>query len=72
MAGPAQEKDVPGIGDWLTDAEYSRPGCLITWYENDAINACFDEEAQLMGENGPCQPNVALPIHLNKPNEGAG
>jgi len=34
-----------------------------------AINACFDEEAQHMGENGPCQPNVALPIHLNKPSK---
>ncbi|MGC2259063.1 MAG: hypothetical protein WA474_21885 [Candidatus Sulfotelmatobacter sp.] len=65
--GQLNEKDVPGIDDWLTDAENSRPGCLITWYENDAINACFDEDAQLMGENGPCQPNVALPIHLNKP-----
>lgn len=61
------EKDVPGIDAWLADAEYSRPGCLITWYENDAINACFDEDAQHMGENGPCQPNVALPIHLDKP-----
>ena len=65
--GQLNEKDVPGIDDWLMDAENSRPGCLITWYENDAINACFDEEAQHMGENGPCQPNVALPIHLNKP-----
>ena len=65
--GQIAEKDVPGVEDWLADAEYSRPGCLITWYENDAINACFDEEAQHMGENGPCQPNVALPIHLNKP-----
>jgi len=65
--GQISEKDVPGIETWLSDAEYSRPGCLITWYENDAINACFDEEAQHMGENGPCQPNVALPIHLNKP-----
>ena len=65
--GQITEKDVPGIDDWLADAEYSRPGCLITWYENDAINACFDEEAQHMGENGPCQPNVALPIPLNKP-----
>ena len=64
--GQINVKDVPGIDDWLADAEYSRPGCLITWYENDAINACFDEEAQHMGENGPCQPNVALPIHLNK------
>jgi hypothetical protein len=65
--GQISEKDVPGIETWLSDAEYSRPGCLITWYENDAINACFDEEAQHMGENGPCQPNVALPIHLDKP-----
>jgi len=67
--GRISEKDVPGIDAWLADAEYSRPGCLITWYENDAINACFDEEAQHMGENGPCQPNVALPIPLDKPNK---
>lgn len=60
------EKDVPGVGEWLMDAESSRPGCLIMWYEGDAINACFDEEAQHMGENGPCQPNIAVPIHLNK------
>jgi hypothetical protein len=65
--GQLSKKDVPGIDDWLMDAENSRPGCLITWYENDAINACFDEEAQHMGENGPCQPNVALSIHLKKP-----
>ena len=65
--GRFSEKDVPGIDEWLMDAENSRPGCLITWYENDAINACFDEEAQHMGENGPCQPNVALPIHLDVP-----
>lgn len=64
--GQITEKDVPGVDGWLADAEYSRPGCLITWCENDAINACFDEEAQHMGENGPCQPNVALPIHLNR------
>ncbi len=67
--GQISEKDVPGIDDWLADAEYSRPGCVITWYENDAINACFDEEAQHMGENGACQPNVALPIHLDKANK---
>ena len=64
--GHLTEKDVPGIGDWLMDAESSRPGCLITWYEGDAINACFDEEAQHMGENGACQPNVAIPIRLNQ------
>ncbi len=65
--GQISEKEVPGIDDWLMDAENSRPGCLVTWYEDDAINTCFDEEAQHMGENGPCQPNVALPIHLDKP-----
>jgi hypothetical protein len=64
--GHLTERDVPGIGDWLMDAESSRPGCLIAWYEGDAINACFDEEAQHMGENGACQPNVAIPVHLNK------
>jgi len=67
--GHISNKDVQGIDDWLMDAENSRPGCLITWYENDAINACFDEEAQHMGENGPCQPNVALPIRLDKPSK---
>ena len=65
--GHLTEKDVPGISDWLMDAESSRPGCLITWHENDAINACFDEDAQHMGENGPCQPNVVLPIRLERP-----
>jgi hypothetical protein len=64
--GHVTEKDVPGIGDWLMDAESSRPGCLITWYEGDAINACFDEEAQHMGENGACQPNIAIPIRLDQ------
>jgi hypothetical protein len=64
--GQITEEDVPGIDDWLADAEYSRPGCVITWYEDDAINACFDEDAQHMGEDGPCQPNLALPIHLDK------
>jgi hypothetical protein len=67
--GQINDQDAPGIDDWLADAEDSRPGCLITWYENDAINACFDEEAQHMGENGPCQPNVAIPIRLDKPNK---
>ena len=65
--GHLSEKAAPGIGDWLNDAEDCRPGCLITWYENDTINACFDEEAQHMGENGPCQPNVLLGINLKKP-----
>jgi len=65
--GHLKEQDVPGIGDWLMDAESPRPGCLITWYENDAINACFDEEAQHMGENGPCLPNIVLPIKLDQP-----
>jgi hypothetical protein len=65
--GRLKDQDVPGIDDWLMDAESSRPGCLITWYENDAINASFDEEAQHMGENGPCLPNVALPIKLDQP-----
>jgi len=43
--GQITEKEVPGIDTWLLDA-HARPGCLITWYENDAINACFDQEAR--------------------------
>jgi len=65
--GQISEKDIPGIRDWFTEAEDCRPGCLITWYEDDAINACFDEQAQHMGENGPCEPNVLLAINLNTP-----
>jgi hypothetical protein len=61
------EKQAPGLESWLADAEDSRPGCLITWYEDDAINACFDEEAEHMGENGPCQPNVLLAMNLAEP-----
>jgi hypothetical protein len=58
------EKQAPGLESWLSDAEDCRPGCVITWHEDDAINACFDEEAQHMGENGPCQPNVLFSINL--------
>jgi hypothetical protein len=61
------EKQVPELENWLADAEDSRPGCLITWHEDDAINACFDEEAEHMGENGPCQPNVLLAMNLAEP-----
>jgi hypothetical protein len=61
------EKQAPGLESWLADAEDARPGCLITWHEDDAINACFDEEAQHMGENGPCQPNVLLVMNLDGP-----
>jgi hypothetical protein len=64
--GHLTDKDLPGISDWLMDAENSRPGCLITWYEGDAINASFDEEKQHMGEKGPCQPNAALPVRLDQ------
>ena len=38
--GHIREKDVPGIETRLADAQYSRPGFPITWYENDAINVC--------------------------------
>jgi hypothetical protein len=68
--GRLREQDVPGIGDWLMDAESSRPGCLITWYENDAINACFDEEAQHIWEKtvpacrtSRCQSSSINPGH---------
>jgi len=46
-------EQIPAIGDFLNDAESCGPGCLISWYEGDEINACFDEEMRDLGQNGP-------------------
>ena len=67
--GRLNEGDVPGIDEWLMDAENSRPGCVITWYENDAMDGCFYEETQHMVRTVLASRNVALPIHLDKPSK---
>ncbi len=60
------ERRIPGLGDYLDDSDGVGPGCLISWYEDDAIGACFDEEMGYMGLNGPLTPSILLPIKLDQ------
>lgn len=65
-AGKLAEQ-IPTIGDFLNDADSCGPGCLISWYEDDEVNACFDEEMRDLGANGPMEPPIVLLIQLDKP-----
>lgn len=65
-AGKLAER-IPTIGDFLNDADSCGPGCLISWYEDDEVNACFDEEMRDLGANGPMEPPMVLSIPLDKP-----
>ena len=58
---------IPAIGDFLNDADSCGPGCLISWYEDDEVNACFDEGMQDLGQNGPLEPPIVLTIQLDQP-----
>jgi len=40
---------------------------LISWYEDDEVNACFDEEMRNLGQNGPLEPPIVLTIQLDRP-----
>jgi hypothetical protein len=60
-------EQIPAIGDFLNDADSCGPGCLISWYEDDEISACFDEEMRDLGANGPLEPPVVLTMQLDKP-----
>ena len=57
---------VPGLEEYLSDTDGCGPGCAITWYEDDAISAAFDEEMQFVGQNGPLEPSILMPINLNR------
>lgn len=57
---------IPGLEEYLEDSDGVGPGCLISWHENDAISACFDEELSYMGQNGPLAPSILLPITLDQ------
>lgn len=58
---------VPGLEEYLSDADGCCPGCAITWHEGDEISACFDEEASTSGQNGPLEPSIMLIIRLDLP-----
>jgi hypothetical protein len=57
---------LPAIADFLADCDGCGPGCLISWHENDEISACFDEDMRDLGQNGPLEPAIVLPIHLDQ------
>lgn len=59
-------RQIPELEEYLADTDGDAPGCLISWYENDAISACFEEEMSYMGQNGPLAPSILLPIALDQ------
>lgn len=58
---------IPGLEEYLSDTDGCCPGCAITWHEDDEISACFDEEANTTGQNGPLEPSTMLMIRLDLP-----
>jgi len=58
---------VPAVQDFLDDAEGCGPGCLISWYEDDEVSACFDEEMRDLGQNGAMEPSILLTFQLHQP-----
>jgi hypothetical protein len=57
-------KRFPEIEELLAGADGCGPGCLISWHENDEIQACFDEEMRCIGQEGPLEPPIVLAIPL--------
>jgi hypothetical protein len=60
----ALAKKFPEIEEVLDGADGCGPGCLISWHENDEIQACFDEEMRCIGQEGPLEPPIVLAIPL--------
>jgi hypothetical protein len=59
-------EEIPGLEEYLSDADDCGPGCAITWCEDDVISAAFDDEMQDLGQNAPMQPSVMLRIRLKQ------
>lgn len=67
-AWPSKLADqIPGLDEYLSDTDGCCPGCAVTWHESDEISACFDEEANTMGQNGPLEPSIMLRIRVDRP-----
>ncbi len=58
--------EIPGLEEYLSDADDCGPGCAITWYEDDVISAAFDDEMRDLGQNAPMQPSMLLRIRLTR------
>jgi hypothetical protein len=57
--------EVPGLEEYLSETDGCGPGCAITWYEDDAISAAFDDQMQYLGQNGPIEPSIMMRIKLH-------
>jgi hypothetical protein len=57
--------EVPGLEEFLSETDGCGPGCAITWYEDDAISAAFDDQMQFVGQNGPIEPSIMMHINLH-------
>jgi len=62
-------RHVPGLDDYLEECDGMAPGCLLNWYENDPISACFEEEVEYIGQNGPLAPCILRMIRMGTPKE---
>ena len=54
----------PGVQPACASTRGCGLGCLISWHENDEIQACFDEEMRCIGQEGPLEPPIVLAIPL--------
>jgi hypothetical protein len=59
-------EQVPGLEEYLSEADDCGPGCAITWYEDDVISAAFDDQMQWLGQNGSIAPSLLLLIALRQ------
>ena len=57
-------KQNPEVEQFLDSFDGCGPGCLISWQENDEIEACFDEEMRSIGQEGPLEPPIVLAMPL--------
>jgi hypothetical protein len=62
-------REIRGLDDYLEECDGIGPGCLLNWYEDDPISACFDEEVEYIGQNGPLAPCILRMITLDRPKE---
>lgn len=62
-------KQNPEVEQFLDSFDGCGPGCLISWQENDEIQACFDEEMRSIGQEGPLEPPIVLAMPLKGTND---
>ena len=58
---------IPGLDDYLEECDGIGPGCLLNWYEDDPISACFDEEMSTSARMVPLAPCILRVIRLDRP-----